>query len=99
MGVGVLTGGTVYWGKHSSRWAIKAYSKGEEISKRGHKLPPELSLTNLANFADDKLRVEITLRQKELKKLGLERGCFWNNFEVEILYEQYRDKLQLNDQK
>jgi II/X family phage/plasmid replication protein len=99
MGVGVLTGGTVYWGKHSSRWAIKAYSKGEEINKKGHKLPPELSLTSLSNYADDKLRLEITLRQKELKKYGLEKGSTWNHFEVQSLYEMYRDKLQMSDQK
>jgi II/X family phage/plasmid replication protein len=99
MGVGVLTGGTVYWGKHSSRWAIKAYSKGEEINKKGHKLPPELSLTSLLNYADDKLRLEITLRQKELKKYGLEKGSTWHHFEVQSLYEMYRDKLQMSDQK
>ena len=99
MGVGVLTGGTVYWGKHSSRWAIKAYSKGEEINKKGHRLPPELSLTSLSNYADDKLRVEVTLRQKELKKYGLEKGSTWNHFEIQSLYEMYRDKLQMSDQK
>lgn len=99
MGVGILKGGTVYWGKHSSRWAIKAYSKGEEINKKGHKLHPHLSQSGLSDFADDKLRIEITLRQKELKKLGIERGTAWNNFEVQSLYENYRDKLQMSDQK
>ncbi len=99
MGVGILKGGTVYWGKHSSRWAIKAYSKGEEINRKGHMLPPELSLTSLSDFADDKLRLEITLRQKELKKLGIERGSAWNDFEVQSLYEKYRGRLQMSDQK
>lgn len=98
-GVSILKGGTVYWEKNSSRWTIKAYSKGEEIAQKGHKLSPELSLTSLADFADNKLRLEIKFCQKELKKLNLVTGSDWKEFEVEDLYEKYRDKLQMSDQK
>lgn len=99
MGVGILKGGTIYWGSNSSRWTLKAYSKGEEISRKGHMLPPELSLTSIADYADDKLRLELTLRQKELKKLGIEKGSAWEGFEVESLFDTYRDKLQMSHQK
>ena len=99
MGVGVLTGGTCYWGKHSSRWSLKCYSKGEEIHKKGHRLPPELSLTRLSDFADDKLRLELVLRQKELKKLGLVAGAAWENLEIVNLYDHYREKLQMSEQR
>ena len=78
---------------------LNAAHKGEEINRKGHMLPPELSLTSLSDFADDKLRLEITLRQKELKKLGIERGSAWNDFEVQSLYEKYRGRLQMSDQK
>ena len=99
MGVGIINGGTCYWGKHSSRWALKCYSKGEEIRKKGHQLPPELSLTRLAEYADDKLRLELVLRQKELKKLGLATGSAWENVEVMGIYDFYREKLQTSEQK
>ncbi|WP_223930817.1 phage/plasmid replication domain-containing protein, partial [Aeromonas caviae] len=32
-------GSTLYYGKHSRRWSLKFYSKGEELSAKGHQLP------------------------------------------------------------
>ncbi len=60
----VTTGGTLYFGKNSRRWSIKFYSKGDEIGKlEGHKLPLEVGYRdNLIDWADNKLRGELTLR-------------------------------------
>lgn len=40
-GRAMAKGGTVYFGKHSRRWALKFYSKGDELMAKGngHKLP------------------------------------------------------------
>ena len=61
-----MKGGTLYWGKHSRRWALKVYSKGEEIEAPKHKLPYELQDTLLPQWADNKLRLELRLLHKEL---------------------------------
>ena len=35
-GAGQFSGDTAYFGKNSRRWSLKCYSKGNEISARGH---------------------------------------------------------------
>lgn len=67
----IMTGGTLYWGKHSRRWAMKAYGKGDEIdSTKDHRLPNEiLNRQLLSEYADDKLRLELVLRSQQLTDL------------------------------
>jgi len=46
-GRGQLTkGSTLYYGKHSRRWSLKFYSKGQELTAKGHQLA--LTLPKLA---------------------------------------------------
>jgi len=76
----VTKGGTLYFGQHSRRWAIKFYSKGDELEskEKGHKLPYELiDRDSLTKWADNKLRGELTLRSIQLKELGLDRASKW----------------------
>lgn len=61
----IMTGGTLYFGKHSRRWSVKFYAKGDELEAKvkGHKLPDEILLRDkLMEWADNKLRGELTLR-------------------------------------
>lgn len=50
-GAGQFSGDTAYFAKNSRRWALKCYSKGLEILAKGHKLPPELSIPEMLEYA------------------------------------------------
>lgn len=66
-------GNTLYWGLGSRRWFMKAYSKFTEISsrKKGHRLPRELATdSDLVGFTTNLLRIELSLKSMELKKLS-----------------------------
>lgn len=96
-GTAVSKGNTVYFGKNSERWTLKFYSKGQEIET--HKLPPHLQLTSLSDFANNKLRAELTLRGKELVKLGLNVGSAWLNIDVWEVYKEYMGRVEMSEQK
>lgn len=92
-------GGTIYWGKHSKRWALKAYSKGEEISAgKGHKLPAPLIDTPLIPWADNKLRLELRLLSKELDNLNLKTANKINPHTVKNTFNEYIKRLQMTEQ-
>lgn len=63
-----LTENTLYFQKRSSRWAIKFYNKGREVKRRLKN--PLLLNSPIPAFAEGKLRVELTLRAKELAKVA-----------------------------
>ncbi|HCE1955298.1 TPA: hypothetical protein NGT10_004556, partial [Vibrio parahaemolyticus] len=96
-GTAVSKGNTVYFGKHSRRWSLKFYSKGQEIED--HALPKELALTSLPDFANNKLRAELTLRGKELSQLGLNVGSGWFNIDMWELYKEYLGRVEMSEQK
>ena len=91
--------GTLYWGKTSRRWSIKAYSKGEELKAgKAHALPDELINTPLLDFAQNKLRIELTLRSKELDKLRLREAHSWQANEPIKIFGDYVKKIEMNEQ-
>lgn len=92
-----MKGGTLYWGQHSRRWSIKAYCKAEEINAPKHKLPDRLQLPELLNWVDNKLRVELTLRSKELTELGLSDAKYLAH-EIDHLYRDYMRALHMTEQ-
>jgi II/X family phage/plasmid replication protein len=94
-------GTTVYWGKHSRRWAIKAYGKADEISStKEHKLPPELPHRDrLADFAEDKLRIELVLRSMQLKDLPfLKLARMWYADVPAGLHAHFLGSIDMSDQ-
>jgi II/X family phage/plasmid replication protein len=92
-------GGTIYWGKNSKRWALKAYSKGDEISAgKGHNLPTSLLDTPLVSWADNKLRIELRLLSKELNKLNLKTANKLNPHKIKLLFNDYIQRLQMTEQ-
>lgn len=101
IGAGIFKGTTLYFNSKSRRWQFKAYSKGQEIEARGHNLPAGLSLTELAKFADDKLRLEFRLMHLELDRLRLTKGRDWKTESVNIdgLHAQYLERIDMNEQK
>ncbi len=93
-----LKGGTLYWGKSSQRWALKVYSKGEEIEAPKHRLPLALQNTPIAAWADNKLRLELRLKRKEMTELGIELASQLTIERVRALFIDYVRKLEMNEQ-
>ena len=90
---------TVTWGEGSRQWKLKAYSKGKELEAGGHELSDTLPMrTQLAEWSDDKLRIELELHTRQLEKLGLEHASSWRRETPRELFDVYLAKLLLGDQ-
>lgn len=79
-GRALVSGDTVYWGKHSRRWTMKAYCKFCELREHG---PGDLALRKrLMEYCEGQLRLELTLRGPELKDRGtLDESLIWDFFD------------------
>lgn len=95
-GRGVLKEGTLYFGKHSRRWALKMYCKGDEIEAAGHRLPQGLEATKLPTWADNKLRVELVLRSQELKQQHQNTAANWKKLEPHTIFAEKLAGLEMN---
>ncbi len=89
-----MKGGTLYFGKTSEYWAIKLYCKAEEIQTKNGKLPMELQGKGIENWAENKLRIELRLLSKELKRLNIIKV---NQLTTEITQQIFNDYLQRID--
>jgi II/X family phage/plasmid replication protein len=97
-GVGQYSGETLYFGKSSRRWAVKCYSKGHEINAKGHKLPKELQIPELLDFADKALRIELVIRSMGLKYLNLTTAKDWSKDTPKmLLFKLVLDDLEMSD--
>ena len=100
-GTGIMKGGTLYFGKHSRRWALKIYSKFEEITsnKKGHSLPKELDLIeSLKNYSKNKIRIELVLRKMQLTDIKLNKVKYWfENTPIEI-FKEYISGIEMSKQ-
>jgi II/X family phage/plasmid replication protein len=95
----VTTGGTLYFGKNSRRWSVKFYSKGDELAARGHKLPQEIEhRDNLIDWADNKLRGELTLRSIQLKDKQLSVAQQWRKTTPIEQLITYIESLNMSEQ-
>jgi len=94
-----MKGGTLYFGKNSRRWSIKMYCKAEEILVKGHTLPEHLNNKNLlVDWVQNKLRVELTLRTKELEKLDLPLARNLTEKVIKKLFSEYIKRIDMNKQ-
>lgn len=96
-GAGQFSGDTAYFGKNSRRWALKCYSKGLEILAKGHKLPTELAIPEMVEYAQKALRIEGVTRQLELKRRSLHVASNWDIDTAEELLLEYISKLEMSD--
>lgn len=99
-------GGTVYWGKQSRRWSLKAYSKAKEIEGQGmHRLPDVPQFKRLKDWVQNKLRIEAVIRQLELREQGIKYARDLTPERVQALYSLYvgriemAEKVLLNDEQ
>jgi II/X family phage/plasmid replication protein len=97
-GQGIMTKGTLYFGKHSRRESLKMYAKGTEIRAKGHELPKGLQeLPELYKWADDKLRLEACTRSMELKDRGLQLAANWNENTPEETLNRLLSGLKMSE--
>lgn len=90
-------GSTLYYGrtdkgKRAKDWALKLYWKGAEV--QAHPLPqPAYCVPGLLEDLNRTIRVELTLRTPELKRLGLRKVGAWTCETVREIWEAYVGKL------
>lgn len=96
-GRGMFDKDTLYFGKNSRRWALKCYSKGLEILKKGHQIPKELAIPEMMEYAQKALRIEGVIRQLELKRMNLDMPWYWNENTARMLLYKYINTLELSD--
>lgn len=89
----LVKGSTLYFGKHSRRWSLKLYSKGQEIEAKGHGQESILQLPAAREWADRALRAEMVLRGMELRRRGLTMVCDWAWFQREDVDSEVTAKL------
>lgn len=91
--------GTLYHQKHSRRFAIKFYSKFDELNAgKKHCLPHALEDSGIKEWAENILRAEVRLLGKELRKLELDKGFQFTEEKIKALYEEYMSKIILTEQ-
>lgn len=98
MGKAQSRGATCYFGKHSRRWSLKFYSKGDELEARGrHKLPEPLRDTPIQAFADNLLRCEVTFRSLELDKiLDCKTPATLTPTRLKSLFNEYLERIEVS---
>ena len=96
----MMKGGTLYWGKHSRRWAMKAYGKADEVSStKEHKLPIEIPCRDeLLDYAEDKLRLELVLRSMQLKDLNLSKSSAWYPNTPAKMHAIFMESIDMSNQ-
>jgi len=97
----IPSGGTVYFGKHSTRWSLKAYLKSDELRSKetGHALPatlPQFVRRELMDWSEGKVRFEVTLRTPELVKLGKDWDAMavWSEYYGRITWNRNADLVE-----
>lgn len=96
-GRGQMTSGTLYFGKHSERWATKIYAKGQEVREHLDKQPGIFGLRHALDYADQCLRIEHVLRGKELTRRGLDLAGNWDDTTGEVLHRELLSKLEFSE--
>jgi II/X family phage/plasmid replication protein len=92
-GKGEFTGDTLYFGKRSKYSTLKAYSKGQEIEV--HKVGADVLTDSLREWAEDKLRIELTLRGRELRRIGKSKILDWAENDTNDIFNEYMDRLEI----
>lgn len=96
-GRGQMTSGTLYFGKHSERWATKIYAKGQEVREHLDKQPGIFGLHHALGYADQCLRIEHVLRGKELNRRSLDLAGNWDDTTGEVLHRELLSKLEFSE--
>lgn len=94
------TKSTFYVGKHSTIWTAKFYNKYKELISLSHKhrLNPKFNETGLLEFSKGKLRAEITLRKKQLDRLGVTHASKLQP-KINDLFNDFMGRMTMTNQQ
>jgi len=91
---GVFRGSTVTWTSRALR--LKVYHKLQEVlDRRSLRHLREKCASRVISWLTGKLRFEIELRSRELKRLGLQKGERWNGLDLRRLVLHYAEAVEL----
>ncbi|WP_026960549.1 phage/plasmid replication protein, II/X family [Aliagarivorans taiwanensis] len=94
-----MKGGTLYFGDNRSPyWFIKLYCKAEEIETNRGALPIALQNLGIEQWVENKLRIELTLKRKQLRKLDVINAKDLSAVRVRELFNDYLRKLEMKEQ-
>ena len=96
-GKGVFSGDTLYFGKGSKYFFLKCYSKGDEINHKKSNFPDALRTTQMLEYADKSLRLELVLCSKALREWGLSEPCNWTLDKPKMLLLQVVRSLDMSN--
>lgn len=96
-GAGQFKGDTLYWGKGSRRWFLKGYSKGDEINSKKSNFPDVLRTSQMLEYADRALRIELTLKSNQLREWLLHDVSHWGADTGKMLLLQLIKGLEMSD--
>lgn len=93
------TKNTFYVGKNSTLWTLKFYNKFKELISKSkhHRLNPIFNETGLLDFSKGKLRVELTLRKKQLDKLSLSYAKYLQP-KINSLFNDFMERITMTNQ-
>lgn len=88
-----------FLGEERKPWSPDRVDPKPFDSGWGGKLPPDLPFRDrICQWADNKLRIELTLRSQEMKRMGLLRANMWSLNVVREVYSVYLSKLEIGEQ-
>jgi len=89
---------TVYWGQHSRRHSVKMYCKADELRTHPPSIPIASVCSSIQAAAGPLLRVELTLRGKQLEEDGTQEARFWLGPSLaDHYFERYWPMIQISD--
>lgn len=91
-------GGTLYFGKTSERWAIKAYCKADELQTKTGQIPIALQNLGIEQWAENKLRIELRLHPKEIVKKNILRASDLTPEKAHTLFNEYLGRINMTEQ-
>lgn len=96
----VTSGSTVYFNKNSKRWSVKLYSKSQEIELKRNKKDGAIALPDqLKAWLEPLLRVELTLKARELYLLNLNVAANWHTIDCMKLFAEYVGRIEMSEQR
>ena len=93
-GSGIIKPGTVSW-RSTKGSGTKIYNKGKELL--AHPISAMITSPALKNWVDRILRIEHTLRARDLKNHNRALLCNWNETSADDLYSLYLSRLNLGN--
>ena len=90
---------TFYVGQTSTLWTLKFYNKWRELQSRSkhHSLPDDLKLSGIDDFVKGQLRVELTLRKKQLDRYQLTNAAKLQE-KISELFIEHAGKIDMTNQ-